>query len=196
MYSPCSNSPQALHLKHQTWKCLSKAIKACPSFNSSPQPGRKENLAKFCNFPGKNICLTAHCLNSPDQKTREITRTSSVLGWFVISPFGRRCCTGFQHRGRLGTSGFQICQSIRILEHGTGLAQTIFSGKCHPFPGWKRLFATGTFETGLVIGFAQCSDNFALYKGVAFGTFGTKIGLVAIGAKIVFFFGEITSLRQ
>ena len=53
MYSPCSNSPQALHLKHQTWKCLSKAIKACPSFNSSPQPGRKENLAKFCNFPGK-----------------------------------------------------------------------------------------------------------------------------------------------
>ena len=85
---------------------------------------------------------------------------------------------------------------VRTLQVCAFLTKARFARKRDPFPRGKRFVATGTFETAVAVGFAQCRYDFTFDKSAALGAFSTKCTLVAGATKVVFILGEESTLRE
>jgi len=107
--------------------------------------------------------------------------------------------------GHLGTGGSAggsccggcsalVCGPFRRTDIGTGLTQATLSCEGDPFPGGEGLGACGALKAALVVGLTQSGDHFSLDKGVAHGTLGAEVGLVAVGAVVLLVLAEKASL--
>jgi len=124
------------------------------------------------------------------QCLRTASTETFLTFFFVIGLFGT-----WSRAGR-GGSGFRIrmLNHVRTLQVCAFLTKARFARKRDPFPRGKRFFATGTFETVLMVGFTQGRYDFAFDKSVALGAFSTKITLVTGATKVVLFLGEEATL--